>query len=174
MSQRVVSLLDPTSARAMAVVLERRAYVRELALCCLSSLVLPLACLIGLYLYSRGADLLGVAIGTVMAAAIIGVPVLGYASLRVNAACLARERGLDRATGDRVYRPLRGPIGFANTIVAGSSRSRTIAALPATLGVLMVLTVMSFVTSGTLFHIVHLPFGLIMIFQAAVASSLMR
>lgn len=169
-----VSILNPLSAEAMAVTLGRGAFLREIAIAALLSLAVPLACLVGVYLHISGANLLAVAIGTITAATIIAGPVLFYASFRLNAATLARERAVVGGSEQRIHPPLKGPLLFRRSMISGSVRSRILSGFPACIGFGLVFAVASYIMADSRIMILCVPPGIMLAAQAAIATNLLR
>ncbi|NEX47318.1 hypothetical protein [Pseudotabrizicola algicola] len=172
-SERVVSILDPTSAAASHVVLGRAAYLRELAIAAGLSVAMPAAVLIGVALFHLGYSLVAAAIIASAINTVTAVPLMVYATLRLNAASLARERCVISPRTHRIYQPLRGPLRWGGHYFAGSTRSRTISGLPGSLAAAMVFAVFALVTEDSMFRYFHIPIGLVLLLQAAVAASLL-
>lgn len=174
MSQGVVSILNPKSAEAMAVTLGRPAFLREIAIAALLSLSMPLACLVGVYLHASGADLLRIAIGTTAAVAIIAVPLLFYASFRLNAATLARERAVIGSAEQQIHPPMKGPILLRRSMVAGSIRSRMLAGFPFCAGSVLAFAGAAYVIGDSRILMLCVPPGIMLVVQATIASKLLR
>lgn len=132
------SVLDPMSGEGATEILDARAFLREVGIAALLALPLPLVgALAGwAYLVLEGKTLTLVLIGPVFLGAVIAMPVVFYASLRLNAATLARERALALAgaTPLRVYPAMKGP-RMLRSFVAGSVRSRLLAGFPGMFGI---------------------------------------
>lgn len=80
-------------------------------------------------------------------AALLALPLVFHASLRLNAATLARERALAGATPLRVYPAMKGP-RMLRSFVAGSVRSRSLAGFPGMFGIIGAVGAFNCVISG--------------------------
>ncbi|MFM7334923.1 MAG: hypothetical protein ACKO1H_11020 [Tabrizicola sp.] len=157
----------------MAVTLGRRAFVRELALAFLFSLPLPMICLLGVYSSGLFPNVLVAALGTVLAALILAVPLLWYASFRLNAATLARERAVIGPDKQKIYLPMGGPL-LSQSMVAGSLRSRILGGLPVTMGGILAFAIMGYVTRGSVFlPPLHIILDIALAIEAVVAVELL-
>jgi hypothetical protein len=174
MSQVVVSIMNPMAPEALAVTLGRKAFLREIALAVLLSLPPSLICLLGVFLFPAGANLVAAAIGIITAVAIFAVPILWYASFRLNAATLARERAVIGSAEQKIYRAMEGPFFYRRSMVAGSVRSRILGGLPITTGGITVFAVMAYVTSGSIFMpLLHVLLGIGLVIEGFVAFELL-
>ena len=176
MSQGLVSILNPMSTEAMAVTLGRRAFLREMLMSGLLSLSLPLVSLAGIYVYlhTNGVDLVSLAVGVVTVSALTATPLMFYASLRLNAATLARERAVVCASEQLLHKPFEGPFLVRRSIVAGSIRSRILAGFPACIGFGLEFALMWYVTTGSAFMLLHVPIGMMLAVQMLIAVNLLR
>lgn len=175
MSQKVVSILNPSAPEALVVTLGRRAFLREIALAVLLSLPLPLILLLGVYFARFFPNLLAAGIGTILFAAIFAMPLLWYAFIRLNAATLARERAVIGNLKQKIYPAMGGPLFYRNSMVAGSVRSRILGGLPVTTGGILAFAVMGYVTSGSLFlPPLHILLGIALAIQVFVLAELLR
>jgi hypothetical protein len=173
MSQRIVSILDPPSAEAVKIILGRRMFLHEIGLACLLSLALPALYLGGALLFLSGVEPVGLAIGTVTCAAVTAIPLLAYASLRLNAATLARERAVQDLPAPDIHAPLQGP-ALLRSGFAGSVRSRLLSGLPSCIGFGITFAGMSWEATGSLFSPLHLPLGILLVVQARIILGLLR
>lgn len=172
MSQRVVSILNPMSEAALSVTLGRRVFLREVVLAVFLAVPLPLMVLAGLYLFVSIANP-GIAIGTVVLVSLTAIPLLFYASLRLNAATLARERVFLGGSTGHISAPLKGPLLLRRSMVAGSVKSRVLAGMPGCLGFGAVFATLSFATGGGLFMPLHVPLGALFLVQLGIISQLL-
>jgi type IV secretory pathway VirB3-like protein len=175
MSKALGPLLDPRSPQAIAIILSRGAFFRELVIAIAFGLTLPASILGSTYL-AAGLNLENpVAFGffSVTLSAIFAMSIMFYAMLRLNAAVLARERACLHEQGQTIHAALQGPIWLRSSFVAGSVKSRILCTLP------------GFVGFGFLFgwaaSVVNVPFTglhvfgvLILIIQGLVAIGLLR
>jgi len=172
--QKVVSILNPMAPEALAVTLGRRAFLREIALAVLLSLPAPVFPILGIYFFPAGGNLIAFAICTISAAAIFAVPILWYASFRLNAAALARERAVVGGDRQKIYPPMRGPFLLSRSMVAGSIRSLMLAGLPVTTGSILAFAVVAYATSGSFFMpLLHGFLGIGLVIQGFVAVELL-
>ena len=176
MSQAGASIFNPMSAASRAVTLGPRAFLREIIIAGLLSLSLPLISIAAycIYLQNPGVDIVGLAIGVVTMSAVTAIPLIVYASLRLNAATLARERAVFGASGQRIYEPLEGPVLMRNTIVAGSIRSRFLSGFPTVIGFSIQAALMWYAVTGIAFTFVHIPLAIILAIQVVIAADLLR
>jgi hypothetical protein len=173
-SQTVVSIMNPMAQEALTVTLGRRTFLREIALAVVLSLPVPLICLLAVSLAPFGPSLLAVAIGTILTVAIFGMPILWYASFRLNAATLARERAVIGTAKQKIYRAMEGPFFLRHSMVAGSVRSRILGGLPVTIGGMLAFAVMAYATSGSIFMpLLHVLLGICLVIQYFVAVELL-
>lgn len=175
MSRTLGPLLDPMSIEAVSITLGRTAFLRELLLASLLSLSLPVISLAGIYVYQHNSNvnLIGLMIGVISMSAITAIPLVGYASLRLNAAILARERACAGAPEQIVHEPFKGPFMLRRTFVAGSVKSRILSGFPVCIGFGLQFALMSFVTGGG-FLVVFVPLGAWFAVQVAIAARLFR
>ncbi len=177
MPQALVSILNPMSAEAMTVTLGRRAFLREMFVASLLSLSLPMVSLAGIYIFSHttsGVNLVGLAVGVIFVSVLTAIPLMFYASLRLNAAALARERAALGVSEQQLNEPFQGPFWVRRYIVAGSVRSRILAGFPACIGFAVEFALMSYVTTGSAIMLLHVPIGIMLAIQAIIAASLLR
>jgi hypothetical protein len=173
-SQAFGSILNPMAPEALAVTLGRRAFLGEIGVAVLLSLVAPVVCLLGVYASSFGANLLAVLIGTITAVAIFAVPTLWYASFRMNAASLARERAVTGREGQKIHPTMSATLFLGRSMVAGSIRSRILSGLPITLGGILAFAVLAYVTTGSVFMpLLHVLLGVGLLVEICVASELL-
>lgn len=174
MSGGVTSVLNPMSAEAVAVRLGPKAFGRELLLALALSLPLPLVFLAGSYFFHQtiGTNRIGLAIAFVVICGLTAVSLIIYASLRLNAATLARERAMLGSDGVRVHSPFKGPWLLKRSFVPGSTRSRLLSGLPACVSFGILFGLMSQATTGSPLVILHLPLGLAIAVQVLVVVSL--
>ncbi|MDP0930056.1 hypothetical protein Q0601_23000 [Paracoccus onubensis] len=160
----------------MAVTLGRRAFLREIVIAGLLSLSLPTVFLAGIYVYlhTRGAALIGIAFGVIIISALTAIPLILYASLRFNAAALARERAVLGTSEQRIYQPLKGRFWQLRPMVAVSVRSYVLASFPACIGFGLEFALMSYVTTDSVFMPLHIPIGIMVITQTIIAANLLR
>lgn len=131
MSDRLADLFDPASQRARLVRIGRGRFAIEAFSAAVLPSVLSAATVMIVASISAGVELPGRLILAAFGGALIGMPSAMYASLRLNAAALARLRDMGI---DPVIHPAFGaPLPLGRNIVAGSSRSIWIAGLPVTL-----------------------------------------
>jgi hypothetical protein len=172
--QKVVSILNPMAPEALAVTLGRRAFLREVAFAVLLSLPTPVIPLLGIYFFPAGGNLIALAFGIIAAVGMLAIPILWYASIRLNAATLARERAVVGGSEQKIYPPMRGPFLVSRSIVAGSIRSLILAGLPVTTGGILVFAVIAYATSGSLFMpLLHFLLGIGLVIQGFVAVELL-
>lgn len=175
MSKFPVSIMDPESNEATALTLGRRAFFREIVIAGLLSFPLPTVFLGGVYVYRHAGNInLPVfAIALVLIFGLTTIPLIFYASFRLNAATLARERAITGSSKQRLYPPLKGPF-LLHSIVAGSLRSRILAGFPACIGFGLLFALMSYVTTDSAIMPLHFPIGMLAAIQALVIAHLLR
>jgi hypothetical protein len=176
MSGGVTSVLNPMSAEAVAVRLGPRAFGRELLLALALSLSLPLVFLAGSYLFHEtiGTKRIGLAIAFALIFGLTAMLLIVYASLRLNAATLARERATLGSEEVLVHSPFKGPWLLKRSFVPGSTRSRLLSGLPACVGFGIPFGLMSYATTGSPLMVLHLPLGLTIAVQVLVVASLFQ
>ena len=176
MSRTLGSVLNPQAAQAMAVELGRRAFLRELVVAVLLSLPLPMVSAAGarLYFYGSTTNLMGLVLGVVVVSALTAAPVMFYASLRLNAATLARERAVVGMHEQVIHPPLKGPLLLRRSMLAGSVRSRIIAGLPICIGFGLEFALLAYLTGSSGFLLVHVPIGAMLLAQMILAERLVR
>lgn len=170
----VKSILNPLSLEAVAARLGPWAFFRELLIALILSLSLPLVWVIGTVVLHQtsSSNLLGVTVGVIVAMALIAIPLTFYASLRLNAATLARERAVMGAENVRVHAAFQGPFLLKRSFLPGSTRSRILSGFPSCIGFGLVFALMSYATSGSPWTILHLLLGAAIAVQAIVIVSL--
>jgi len=176
MSRTLGPTLNPASAEALAITLGRNAFLREVLLAALLSLSLPMVSLAGVYFYLQGGDvnLIGLFVSVITISALTAIPLIFYASLRLNAATLARERAYSGAPEQLIHKPLEGPLLLRRSMVAGSVKSRILAMLPGCIGFGLEFALMYYLTSGSGFFFLHALTGAMLIIQASIAANLLR
>ena len=176
MSLSLGAILNPLSAEAMAITLGRKAFLRELLLAALLPLSLPLVSLVGLYLYLHisSLNLIGLVVSVVVISGIAAVPTIFYASMRLNAATLARERVYSLTPEQLIHKPLQGPILLRRSVVAGSVKSRILAGFPVSVGFGLQFALMSYLIGGGCFLVLQVPLGAFLIVQSMIAVNLLR
>lgn len=175
MSKFPVSILDPDSSEATALTLGRGAFLREIVIAGLLSFPLPIVFLGGVYVYRHAGDInLPVfTIALVLISGLTTIPLIFYASFRLNAATLARERAIAGSSMQRLYPPLKGPF-LLHSIVAGSLKSRILAGFPACIGFGLLFALMSHVTTDSAIMPLHFPIGILAAIQALIITHLLR
>lgn len=176
MSRSLGPVLNPMAAKARAVTLDRAAFLRELLIAALMSLPLPMVSVAGVlfYLHNSTTNLLGLAIGVILVSGLTCIPLIFYASLRLNSATLARERASTVLSEQLIHPPLKGPPFLRNSIVAGSVRSRIMTGFPGCLGFGMEFALLSWLTGGSVIIPLHAPIGVALLAQAIVVAQLLR
>jgi hypothetical protein len=175
MSRDLVSILNPTLPEALKVTLGRRVFVREIALSLLLSLPVPMVCMLAISLSQTATDLAAVAIGTISAVAVMAMPILFYASFRMNAATLARERAVLPPGTQRIHGAMKGPFLLRNAMVAGSVRSRIRTGFPVTIAGILTFSVVAYLTMGSLvMPLLHPLLGIVLLLQGFVMFKLLR
>ena len=176
MSRNLGPLLNPGSPKAMAITLGRRAFLHEMVMAALLSLTLPITSLVGVYLYFHSSDvnLIGLMVGVVTVSAVTAIPLICYASLRLNAATLARERVYSDEPERLIHKPFEGPFLLRRSIVAGSVKSRILAMFPGCLGFGLEFALMSYLTGASAFLFLHVPIGGALVIQAFIVANLLR
>jgi len=169
------SILNPESDKATAPTLGRGAFLREIVIAGLLSIPLPLVFLGGLYVYRHagGMNLFDIAMALILISALTTIPLIFYASFRLNAATLARERAIAGSSEQRTYPPLKGPF-LLHSIVASSVRSRILAALPPCIGFGLLFALMSHMTTDRALMPLHFPIGMLAAVQALIITHLLR
>ena len=125
-------ILHPQSKEALDRTLGRGPFLKEILLAFVPAVLLILILAIFALVVPRFDTNPSVAVILGLCAFIVLVPpVCFYATLRLNAAVLARERKVFGQNAQIIHAPLRGPHLLRRSIVAGSVRSRLLAALPA-------------------------------------------
>lgn len=175
MSRTLGPLLDPASPDAIAITIGRKAFILEMLMSALLSLSLPMISLAGIYfyLYSSNVAPIGIIVGVITMSALTSIPLIFYASLRLNAAVLARER-IYRATNLVIHKPMEGPLLLRHFPVAGSLKSRSLAAFPGFLGFGLEFVFLFYLTGGSGFIISQIPIGAALVIQTIVAANLLR
>ena len=175
MSKTLGPLLAPQSPQAIAIVLSRGAFLRELVISMAFGLTLPMSILGTTYL-AAGFNLdKPVAFGviSVTISAIFAMPIMFYAMLRLNAAVLARERAYLREQNQTIHAALQGPIWLRRSFMAGSVKSRILSALPGFVGFGFI-----FVWPVSMLNVpftgLHLVVVLVLVVQGLVAIGLLR
>ena len=169
------SILNPESDKATALTLGRGAFLREIDIAGLLSIPLPPVFLCGLYVYRHagGINLLDIAIAPILISGLTTIPLIFYASFRLNAATLARERAIAGSSEPRIYPPLKGPF-LLHSIVAGLVRSRILASFPACIGFGLLFALMSHMTTDRALMPLHFPIGVLAAVQALIITHLLR
>ncbi len=176
MSRTLGPILNPMAPEAMTITLGRRAFLRELLKAALLSLPLPMVSLAGVYFYfhNRDVNLIGLGVSVVTISALTGVPLIFYASLRLNAATLARERVYSGVPGQLIHKPLEGPLLLRRSMVAGSVKSRALAMFPGCIGFGLEFVLMSYLMGGGGFFVLYALTGAMLTVQAIIAAKLIR
>lgn len=176
MSRNLGPLLNPGSPKAMAITLGRRAFLHEILMAALLSLTFPIPSLVGVYLYFHSSDvnLIGLMVGVVTVSAVTAIPLICYASLRLNAATLARERVYSDEPERLIHKPFEGPLLLRRSIVAGSVRSRILAIFPSCIGFGLEFALMSYLTGTSAFLFLHVLIGGTLVLQAFIVANLLR
>lgn len=176
MSRTLGPILNPMAPEAMTITLSRRAFLRELLNAALLSLPLPMVSLAGVYFYFHNSDvnLIGLGVSVVTISALTGIPLIFYASLRLNAATLARERVYSGVPGQLIHKPLEGPLLLRRSMVAGSVKSRALAMFSGCIGFGLEFLLMSYLTGGGGFFVLYALTGAMLAVQAIIAAKLIR
>ena len=173
-SQKVVSILNPSAPEALSVTLGRRAFLREIAVAVLLSLPLPLILLLGGYVARFFSNPLAAGLVTILFAAIFAMPLLWYAFFRLNAATLARERAVIGRDKQKIHPAMGGPLFYRRSMVAGSFRSRALGGLSVTIGGILAFAIMGYVTRGSVFlPPLHFILGIALAIEVVVAVELL-
>lgn len=176
MSRTLGPILNPMVPEAVTITLDRRAFLSELFKAALLSLPLPMVSLAGVYFYLHNSDvnLIGLIVSVVTISGLTGIPLIFYASLRLNAATLARERVYSGALGQLIHKPLEGPLLLRRSIVAGSVKSRALSMFPMCIGFGLEFVLMSYLTGGGGFFVFYALTGAMLAVQAMIAAKLLR
>jgi hypothetical protein len=169
--------LNPLSAEAVATRLGKWAFLREILIALVLSLPLPLVWVIGETVWHQTpkANRLGVAVGMFVAAYVIAGPVLLYASVRLNAASVARERTVKGAGKVRIHRfyGMAWPFPRPRAILPSSTRSRILCCFPACVSFGLLFAKVSHAMTGSPWTDIHLLLVGFILVQAMVAVSLL-
>ncbi|MBW4960968.1 hypothetical protein [Sulfitobacter sp. CW3] len=160
----------------MAITLGRKAFLRELVVAALLSLTLPMVSVAGVYFYIHISAMnpIGLALGVIVVSGLTAIPLIFYASLRLNAATLARERASAGVPEQLIHKPLEGPFLLRRSIVAGSVQSRIIAGFPVCIGFGIEFALMAYLTNSIGFLLLHVPIGATLAAQIIIAANLLR
>ena len=167
--------LNPLSAEAAATRLGKWAFLREILIAFVLSLPLPLVWLIGEIVWHQtpNANRLGVAVGIVAASFLIAGPVALYASVRLNAASVARERTVRGADKVRIHRFYGMAWPYRRSLLPSSTRSRILCCFPACVSFGLLFAQVSHAMTGSPWTYMHLFLVGFIIVQAIVAASLL-
>lgn len=136
----------------------------------------PIPSLVGVYLYYHGSDVndIGLMVGVATVSAATAIPLIFYASLRLNAATLARERAYSDEPERLMHKPFEGPFLLRRSIVAGSVKSRVLAVFPSCIGFGLEFALMSYLTGASAFLFFHVLIGGTLVIQAFIVANLLR
>lgn len=125
-------ILHPQSKEALERTLGRGPFFKEILLAFVPAVLLILiSAIFVLVVQQFNTNPPVVVILGLCAFVVLVLPTCFYATLRLNAAVLARERKVFGQKAQIVHAPLKGPHLLRRSMVAGSVRSRLLAALPA-------------------------------------------
>ena len=167
MSLTLAKILTPVPAELTP--LDRRGFLRELVLAMVLSLVLPLALLMGAGGLALGMAPWAVAIFIWGGGGLVGVVMLIYAMLRLNAATLAREVAMAKGAALPLA-PTTRRWFWNGFIPIGTATSHKVSQVPITLSWGLVYT---FLAQGLVLPL-HLPLAALLIWQAVVLIKLLR
>ncbi len=124
-------ILNPQSKEALERTLGRGPFLKEILLAFVPAVLLILSLAIFVLVVPRFDTNPSVVVILGLCAFIVLVmPTCFYATLRLNAAVLARERKVFGQNAQIIHAPLRGPHLLRSSMVAGTVRSRLLAGLP--------------------------------------------
>lgn len=125
-------ILHPQSKEALDRTLGRGPFLKEILLAFVPAVLLILILAIFVLVIQRfNTNPFVIIILGLCAIIVLVLPTCFYATLRLNAAVLARERKVFGQNAQIIHAPLRGPHLLRRSMVAGSVRSRLLAGLPA-------------------------------------------
>lgn len=175
MSRTLGPVFNPLAAKARAVTLGRAAFLRELLIAALMSLPFPMVSIAGFVFYwHNSTNLVGIMFGVLLVSVLTCIPLIFYASLRLNSATLARERASTVVSEQLIYPPHKGPPFLRNSSVAGSVKSRIMSCFPVCLGFGMEFALLSWLTGSSAIVLLHVPIGVAFLAQAIVVAQLLR
>lgn len=167
MSLTLATILTPVPAELTP--LDRRGFLRELALAMALSLGLPLALLIGAGGLALGMAPWAVAILIWGGGGLVGVVMQNYAILRLNAATLAHEVAMAKGAALQLAPTMRGR--FRKSFMPiGTAKSHKVSQVPITLSWGLVF---AFVAQGAALPL-HLPLAALLIWQVVTLVKLLR
>ncbi|HRK42653.1 MAG TPA: hypothetical protein PLH11_06410 [Gemmobacter sp.] len=167
MSLTLATILRPVPAELTP--LDRRGFLRELALAMALSLGLPLVLLIAAGGLALGMAPWALAIFIFGGGGLVGVVMLIYAMLRLNTATLAREVAMAKGAA-LPLEPTTRRWSWNGFIPIGTAKSHKVSQVPITLGWGLVYTFLA----QELVLPLHLPWAALLIWQALALVKLLR
>ncbi|MBK4217332.1 hypothetical protein JJJ17_15485 [Paracoccus caeni] len=164
-------ILNPTTPEAMEQVLDRPQYLRQLGVIFLLSLPLPLTIEVASRVIHQSSVPVEISVYAVCGFVLL-LPLVLYASMRLNVVIIARERAMFGPGEPRLHAPFHGPLMIRRSPFTGSTRSRFAMGLPWTSG-LMVFFSQAFRATDGGFSIVVLAVVLMVIAQVALLIRLL-